>query len=462
MMDPKKSKSGTRPSVPQSDELQQALIRIENLRKSLAAEPHNSQILLNLGMLELQVSGNCKDSTLAQHIADLAVRRLTLAMGVFARPKVPVDSETGFQVASRIGFYHSTRFNFEEATKWLRVANDSKFSHNQGARVLLATMLPRFPHTIEEEKKYIKQYHRKMDALLALPTLNIDSLGWIDSAFWHAYYDQDHKAALIKHAQLWYKAVPALRHTAPHLKNRPPRQGARLKLGCISSFFRSHSSIMESLRPTLERLPAHLFEIIYIYYPRDEISDADKSLSSHPERDIYLPHMGNQLQNANEGRTMIEQADLDILLYLDLFMTPEMHQLALTKVAPIQAVTHGHPVTSGIPRSTMDYYFSWAAAELPDAQNHYTEELVLLPAQVPWEFWEPRNTPDCKSLLDDMPWGHFRRTNVSFVPNHSAIQHLHWYFCAQATFKFHCTFDAMLADILRRDPQVTKLAIKYR
>ena len=59
--------------------------------------------------------------------------------------------------------------------------------------------------------------------------------------------------------------------------------------------------------------------------------------------------------------------------------------MALSKLAPVQAMTHGHPVTSGIDDSIMDYFISWEAAELPDAQNHYTEKLILAPADVPWE-----------------------------------------------------------------------------
>ena len=44
-------------------------------------------------------------------------------------------------------------------------------------------------------------------------------------------------------------------------------------------------------------------------------------------------------------------------------MSSWAHRLAMSKLARVQAVSHGHPVTSGMP--TVDYYVSWQAAELP-------------------------------------------------------------------------------------------------
>ena len=54
-------------------------------------------------------------------------------------------------------------------------------------------------------------------------------------------------------------------------------------------------------------------------------------------------------------------------------MNPELNFLMYTKVAPKQVCTHGHPVTTGLPRELMNYYISWEAAEIDDAQNHYTK-----------------------------------------------------------------------------------------
>ena len=54
-------------------------------------------------------------------------------------------------------------------------------------------------------------------------------------------------------------------------------------------------------------------------------------------------------------------------------------QVAMMRLAPVTAVSHGHPVSSGIHREALDYYVSWAAAELPpdQAETHCTPTLTL-------------------------------------------------------------------------------------
>ena len=45
-------------------------------------------------------------------------------------------------------------------------------------------------------------------------------------------------------------------------------------------------------------------------------------------------------------------------------------------------------MTSGLGRASADYFISWAAAELPTANEHYTEELALLPADRMHQYYE--------------------------------------------------------------------------
>ena len=52
------------------------------------------------------------------------------------------------------------------------------------------------------------------------------------------------------------------------------------------------------------------------------------------------------------------------------------YQLALSRLAPVQVTSWGHPITTGL--DTMDYFISSALLEPPAAQDHYTEQLVLL------------------------------------------------------------------------------------
>jgi predicted O-linked N-acetylglucosamine transferase (SPINDLY family) len=52
-------------------------------------------------------------------------------------------------------------------------------------------------------------------------------------------------------------------------------------------------------------------------------------------------------------------------------------KIGALRLAPIQCLAWGHPVTSGLP--TMDYFISNELMEPPDGDDHYSEVLVRLP-----------------------------------------------------------------------------------
>jgi predicted O-linked N-acetylglucosamine transferase (SPINDLY family) len=67
----------------------------------------------------------------------------------------------------------------------------------------------------------------------------------------------------------------------------------------------------------------------------------------------------------------------DVIIYPAIGMHPLTLQLASMRLAPIQVAVWGHPDTSGLP--TIDYYLSAECFEPPNAQNHYSEQLISLP-----------------------------------------------------------------------------------
>jgi protein O-GlcNAc transferase len=127
------------------------------------------------------------------------------------------------------------------------------------------------------------------------------------------------------------------------------------------------------------------------------------------------------------------------------------HRLGMSRLAPVQAVSHGHPITSGFPRSIMDYYISWAAAELPfeEAQSFYTEELKLIPSDSLHQYYEER-TKDGRSLMDNQDYSLLvkkGRSSFSTVPPDG-----NWYLIMQKPFKLMPEFDDFVAGVLRKDP----------
>ena len=67
----------------------------------------------------------------------------------------------------------------------------------------------------------------------------------------------------------------------------------------------------------------------------------------------------------------------DVLIYPEIGMEPMIEKLAAMRLAPLQCMLWGHPVTSGLP--TIDVFFSAAALEPNTAQLHYREQLQRLP-----------------------------------------------------------------------------------
>ena len=79
---------------------------------------------------------------------------------------------------------------------------------------------------------------------------------------------------------------------------------------------------------------------------------------------------------AAEWAEVIAQRAPDVIVYLDIGMHPMPHMLGALRLAPVQAVLWGHPVTTGL--DTIDYFLSSDAMEPADGDAHYTESLVRL------------------------------------------------------------------------------------
>jgi predicted O-linked N-acetylglucosamine transferase (SPINDLY family) len=128
-------------------------------------------------------------------------------------------------------------------------------------------------------------------------------------------------------------------------------------------------------------------------------------------------------------RAIAEQQP-DVLIYPEIGMDPMTLQLASLRLAPVQAVTWGHPETTGLP--TIDYYLSAEDFEPVGAQEHYSERLVALPHL--GCFYEP---------LESKPTA----PNLSKL-GIEADQPL--LLCPGMPFKYAPQFDWVLADIAHR------------
>ncbi len=152
---------------------------------------------------------------------------------------------------------------------------------------------------------------------------------------------------------------PALR--APH--------GGRRRVGVASPFLRGHT-VSKLFLPMFERLPRAEFEVIgfQLEAETDATTERWRSFASRVESGTRDPLAWSQA---------IAAAELDALVVLDVGMHPTPQFLVAQRLAPLQCVLWGHPVTTGSPH--VDLFLSSALMEPDDGDTHYRERLVRLP-----------------------------------------------------------------------------------
>ena len=211
-------------------------------------------------------------------------------------------------------------------------------------------------------------------------------------------------------------------------------RSGRLRIGILSHFLRDHT-IGRLNVGLFEHLDRHRFEVIALpcRAARDPLAER---MFRAADRTVVLPPT---IPAALEA---MRSSQLDMLLFADIGMMPFTYTLAFHRVAPVQLVAWGHPVTSGLP--TIDYFLSSEAMETPGSADFYTERLVRLPRiGVYYDPPEPR-----PQRVDRAQFG--------------LAEGEHAYVCPQTLFKFHPRFDAILAGILRADSHGVLLLLDGR
>jgi protein O-GlcNAc transferase len=206
-----------------------------------------------------------------------------------------------------------------------------------------------------------------------------------------------------------------------------PSAGGKIRVGFLSSHFRNHTvgRLTQGLVAHLDRAT---FTVVVLSLGRYEDETAE-FFRRHADAFVELP------ANLPLARRLVADQRLDVLFYSDIGLDPLTSSLAFSRLAPVQCVTWGHPVTTGIP--ALDYFVSSDLLETDGAEEHYTERLVRLPSLA---VCYPR--PELPAAL--------RRRSHFGLSDEGRL-----YACPQSLFKLHPDFDAVLGGILRRDPQGT-------
>jgi protein O-GlcNAc transferase len=200
----------------------------------------------------------------------------------------------------------------------------------------------------------------------------------------------------------------------------------KIRIGYISYHFKYHT-ISKYFLGWLRYSNTEEFEI-FTYYTGELCDYVTQEFITRSNHFHHFPNTNDFEEICNQ----IIKDELDILVYTDIGMQAHSTQLASLRLSPIQCSAWGHPVTTGLP--TIDYYLSCSLMEPENAQEYYSEQLVLLP-NIGVAYDKPK-----------FPNKRMQREEFGIQPN--AIVYL----SCQSAFKYLPQYDHIFPQIIEKVP----------
>ncbi len=293
-----------------------------------------------------------------------------------------------------------------------------------GVEIKKATLLPVVAESTDDLAAARRRMADSVAALLADPPQLRDANREVGATNFNlSYHDTNNRDLQADLARLYETACPSLAYVADHCRGDAKKPGRRLKLGFVSRQFGTNA-VGWCFHGVVRFMPRDTFSVTVFRVGGSE-DPLWRSMADDADRAVILP------MDIAAARQRIAEERLDILVYTDIGMEPMTYFLAFARLARVQVVLGGHPDTIGIP--TLDRYISSDLQEPPEADDHYSEQLVRL-AGAPTYYERPPVPNPLKS-------------RAAFdLPEEAPL-----YFCAQTLIKLHPDMDALFAGILERD-----------
>ncbi|MDJ0539364.1 MAG: hypothetical protein PX481_11880 [Microcystis sp. M53603_WE2] len=244
---------------------------------------------------------------------------------------------------------------------------------------------------------YRSNYEKQLDNILSnldLTTTNQQQDAWksigLRTNFYLQYQAKNDLELQKKYGELVYKITSA--NFPNWVKNLTIPTG-KIRLGYISAHLRHHT-VAKLFQGWLQWRNREQFEIYC--YGIDINNTCDNFTKQYQEQSEYFYQFDN-LVNIERIAQHILDNQLHILVYLDIGMDARTTQLAGLRLAPVQCVTWGHPITSGLP--TIDYFISSELMEPAQGDNHYSEKLIRL-SNLGIAYAKPSLPPQRKTRLE--------------------------------------------------------------
>jgi len=234
-------------------------------------------------------------------------------------------------------------------------------------------MLPVIYRNVDEVREWRSRFTNGLLTIskwveTADPKIALQGLSSI-STFYLQYQGQNDRELQQQFGRLSTQIMAA---NYPHWAgNRSQQSGndRKLKVGFTSTFFREHT-VAKLFQGWIEHLDRNYFDV-YVYFTGKKSDRFTTQIAS------YCQHFYHIFSSIEAVIQQIIKDSLDVLIFTDVGMSPTVDRMAALRLAPVQCLAWGHPITSGM--DTIDFFLSSALMEPPDGADHYTEKLVLLP-----------------------------------------------------------------------------------
>lgn len=317
---------------------------------ALAIDPDFAEASCNLG-ITLKYAGCMKESEDACHKA------------LQLRPGYAEVYENLGDVLKNLG-------RTEEAEEAYRNALTLKPSL-YGCRIKLAMMgLPVIAQSTEQSREVPNTFCAALDELES----SIAEDKWADfgkavgtvNPFYLAYRPGNHTSLLARYGTMMCHARKAWQDTTSCSSEQIPHR-KRVRLVIVTGHARRHSIWDVMLHGLLRHLDRNRFEV-FLYHTSTVLDSV--TADAHALVDRFVQGPANWLKQICDDQP-------DVIFYPEITMDPATYKLATLRLAPVQATSWGHPITSGLP--SIDLFFSGELLERDDADADYCEKLVRLP-----------------------------------------------------------------------------------
>ncbi|MFI4941165.1 MAG: tetratricopeptide repeat protein, partial [Burkholderiales bacterium] len=346
-------------------------LAVENCRKALSFKPDFADAHNNLGNA-LQAQGKLDLAAESYRRAlsikpDFAAAYLNLgnAQRKAGKPEAAVDN------------YHkaiSIKPDFAEANRNLGVALRD-LGQMDKAEASFRRALEIEPHSFEYALQFhllLPNLHESLESIIYWRerfqkgiALLMEGTGYVKEArrtllapaFDLAYHNQDDRPVMEALCQLFRTKIPEITASAPHVSDwrSPILSGRRVRIGFLSALFLPQHTIGKLYKGLIRHLDRRRFEVMLIHSEESMQDSLRQELDSLADKSFTMPVGVAAQQEA------ISAERLDVLFYPDIGMSHTTYSLAYARLAPVQAVSWGHPDTTGL--DSIDYFVSAASIE---------------------------------------------------------------------------------------------------